>query len=511
MGKIDGEHPPPSADGSRPSGQPADGRFCCGCVSIRRLIGFRCIFILLSSVALFVSAVFWLPPFLHYADQKDLSRNPSYRGHDIVATFDVERPVSLLEDNIKQLQTDIFEEFPIPSIKVDILSLEPLSGSNRTKVVFGLDPDAADSEIPSTYVSLIRSSFASLVTNQSFLRITKSMFGEAFSFEVLKFPGGITIIPPQSAFLLQKVQILFNFTLNFSVHQIQVHFSELTNQLEAGLRLAPYEVLYVKLWNAQGSTVTAPTIVQSSVLLEVGNTPSMRRLKQLAQTISGSNSSNLGLNNTEFGKVKQVRLSSILKHSLNGSDGNSPVRSPSPAPTPHPRTYHHPPTHHHHHHHAPLTPAISPAPATEKRAPEYGSPAPERSAASPKGSYEAKPPGCQYRYKRKSGRKDGKHSHLTPLVSPNISPVHSPASPSPQHHVNPPVAPVSPAPALTPLPHVIYTHIQPPPKSDSNHPEKSTTNPSVPPSPSPSHSGADCHHTITQWGFALFLILAFHM
>lgn len=80
MGKIDGEHPPPSADGSRPSGQPADGRFCCGCVSIRRLIGFRCIFILLSSVALFVSAVFWLPPFLHYADQKDLSRNPSYRG-----------------------------------------------------------------------------------------------------------------------------------------------------------------------------------------------------------------------------------------------------------------------------------------------------------------------------------------------------------------------------------------------------------------------------------------------
>lgn len=125
---------------------------------------------------------------------------------------------------------------------MDILSLEPLSGSNRTKVVFGLDPDAADSEIPSTYVSLIRSSFASLVTNQSFLRITKSMFGEAFSFEVLKFPGGITIIPPQSAFLLQKVQILFNFTLNFSVHQIQVHFSELTNQLEAGLRLAPYEV-----------------------------------------------------------------------------------------------------------------------------------------------------------------------------------------------------------------------------------------------------------------------------
>ena len=125
---------------------------------------------------------------------------------------------------------------------MDILSLNSLSGSNRTKVVFGIDPDTDDPEIPSTYLSLIRSTCASLVTNQSFLRITKSMFGEAFSFEVLKFPGGITIIPPQSAFLLQKVQILFNFTLNFSIHQIQVHFSELTSQLDAGLRLAPYEV-----------------------------------------------------------------------------------------------------------------------------------------------------------------------------------------------------------------------------------------------------------------------------
>ncbi|XP_038882638.1 uncharacterized protein LOC120073837 [Benincasa hispida] len=506
MGKNDGEQPLPSAIDSRPSGQVADGRCCCGCVSIRRLIGFRCIFILLLSVALFVSAVFWLPPFLHYADQKDLGLNPSYRGHDIVATFNVERPVSLLEDNIEQLRTDIFEEFNIPSIKVDILSLESLPGSNRTKVVFSLDPDTDESEISSTYLSLIRSTIVSLVTNQ-FLRITKSMFGEAFSFEVLKFPGGITIIPPQSAFLLQKVQILFNFTLNFSIHQIQVHFSELTSQLEAGLRLAPYEILYVKLWNAEGSTVTAPTIVQSSVLLEVGNTPSMRRLKQLAQTISGSNSSNLGLNNTEFGKVKQVRLSSILKHSLNGSEGNGPTRSPSPAPMPQP--HNNPPTHHHHHH-TRLTPAISPAPATEKGAPEYGSPAPERSTASPKRSYTAKPPGCQY-IKRKSGRKEGKQSHLTPLASPNVSPDHSAASPSPlpQHKVNPPAAPIVPAPALTPLPNVIYAHVQPPSKSNSNHPEKSTTNPSDAPSPSP--SGADRCCMITQWGFTLFLILACHM
>lgn len=80
MGKNDGEQPPQSAVGSRPSGQAAEGRCCSGCVRIRRLIGFRCIFIMLLSVALFVSALFWLLPFLHYADQKDLSLNSSYRG-----------------------------------------------------------------------------------------------------------------------------------------------------------------------------------------------------------------------------------------------------------------------------------------------------------------------------------------------------------------------------------------------------------------------------------------------
>ncbi|KAI5422777.1 Plasma membrane ATPase 1 [Lathyrus oleraceus] len=58
--------------------------------------------------------------------------------------------------------------------------------------------------------------------------------------------------------------------------------------------------------------------------------PSSKK-RQLAQTIMGPH--NLGLNNTEFGRVKQVRLSTILQHSLNlnGSDTGS-ARSPAPAP-----------------------------------------------------------------------------------------------------------------------------------------------------------------------------------
>lgn len=125
---------------------------------------------------------------------------------------------------------------------MEILSLKPLAGSNITKVVFGVDPDVKGSRISSAAISLIRASFVSLVIRQSSLRLTASLFGDPFSFDVLKFVGGITVIPPQSAFLLQKVQILFNFTLNFSIDQIQGNFSELTSQLKSGLHLASYEV-----------------------------------------------------------------------------------------------------------------------------------------------------------------------------------------------------------------------------------------------------------------------------
>lgn len=122
------------------------------------------------------------------------------------------------------------------------MSLEPIPRPNSTMVVFAVDPDAKYSEISQTVQSLIRENFVSLVIQQPPLRLTTSLFGEPSLFEVQKFPGGITIIPPQSAFLLQKVKILFNFTLNFPIDQIQKNFDELTSQLKSGLNLVPYEV-----------------------------------------------------------------------------------------------------------------------------------------------------------------------------------------------------------------------------------------------------------------------------
>lgn len=43
--------------------------------------------------------------------------------HDIVASFNVEKSSPFLEDNILQLEDDIFDEISFPSIKVSLFFL----------------------------------------------------------------------------------------------------------------------------------------------------------------------------------------------------------------------------------------------------------------------------------------------------------------------------------------------------------------------------------------------------
>lgn len=126
--------------------------------------------------------------------------------------------------------------------QVVVLTLERWGNLNRTMVIFAIDPKKKNSKIPTEIESLIKAAFVSLVTNQLSFRLTESLFGQPFFFEVLKFPGGITVIPSQPVFPLQKAQLLFNFTLNFSIYQIQSNFEELTSQLKKGINLASYEV-----------------------------------------------------------------------------------------------------------------------------------------------------------------------------------------------------------------------------------------------------------------------------
>ncbi|KAL2325722.1 hypothetical protein Fmac_024780 [Flemingia macrophylla] len=454
-------------------------------------VGLRCLIVLLSSLALFLSALFWLLPFSHSADPNHLHLNSKYKDHDIVASFYLQKPVPLLQDNILQLSDDILEEIGVPSIRVIILSLDPLPQLNKTKVVFAVDPEHKYSEMSTASISLIRASFKYLVIRQSNLQLTTSLFGVTSFFEVLKFKEGITIIPQQSVFPLQAVQTLFNFTLNFSIYEIQSNFEKLTSQLKSGLHLAPYENVYVILSNSEGSTIAAPTIVQSSILLAVGISPSKERLKQLAQTIMGHHTWNLGLNNTEFGRVKQVRLSSILQHSLHGSG-----RSPSPAPLPHPDHHHH---HHHHQHHsyhnAHVFPETSPAPAPTPgegvASPMFGSTAPARS------SY-AQPPNCQFGYRKRSPRKTEKHVHrITPTAAPTNARHYPAASPRrvglPEHGFHFAV------PALSPLPNVAFAHAEPPPK---NEPSVQHSNAHfLGPSPS------SCCVGTVKWTSLMFLVL----
>lgn len=47
---------------------------------VRRLIGLRCLLVLLLSAAVFLSAMFWLPPFLRFADRGNLDLDLKFKG-----------------------------------------------------------------------------------------------------------------------------------------------------------------------------------------------------------------------------------------------------------------------------------------------------------------------------------------------------------------------------------------------------------------------------------------------
>ncbi|XP_019052179.1 PREDICTED: uncharacterized protein LOC104591087 [Nelumbo nucifera] len=164
--------------------------------------------------------------------------------HDVVASFKLEKSVSLLNANILELEHNIIDEIGVADSKVVVISLKSLAGSNSTDVVFAVVPYLENLNISSPALSLLRSVFEELVIDQTPLHLNSSLFGDPFSFEVLKFQGGITVTPQQNAFLLQRVQIFFNFTLNFSIDQIQEYFIELKKQLKSGLHLTSHEVCH---------------------------------------------------------------------------------------------------------------------------------------------------------------------------------------------------------------------------------------------------------------------------
>ncbi|XP_020090808.1 abl interactor homolog isoform X2 [Ananas comosus] len=348
---------------------------------------------------------------------------------NIHASFILEKPVSLLVAHIGRLEYDIYEEIGVPNSKVSIISMNSLAPENSTNVVFGVLPESKYASISTPALSVLRSSFIELVLKQLNLTLTPSIFGQPVSFELLRFPGGINVIPVQSASIWERTQILFNFTLNNSVEEVLKNLDELKDQLKFGLNLKSNENVYVEMTNENGSTVAPPVVVQASVLSDIGSGSLLPyRLKQLAQVITAPDTKNLGLNHSVFGKVKGVQLSSYLNHSISSlapsqspspTPALSPSLSPSPSPSPSP-----PPTS--------FNPTLSPAPSPLSNQPSespiayapsrgnYPKP-PSQFTNSPSPSVVADPPKpCR-----------SLHPSLPPYAFP---PHHSANAPTPQRH-----------------------------------------------------------------------------
>uniref|UniRef100_A0A5B7AB96 Putative mastermind-like domain-containing protein 1 isoform X1 n=1 Tax=Davidia involucrata TaxID=16924 RepID=A0A5B7AB96_DAVIN len=406
-----------------------------GLSRIGRECSFKCVVVLILSVSLFLSAIFWAFP-LHSTQSEFDAKDAIKLSATVQAYFRLQKPVSVLVPRIARLEYDIYGEIGVPFTKVAILSMHRASTSNWTNVVFGVLSDPIDVSINSVFLSVLRSSLIELFLQQSNLSLTTSIFGQPSSFEILKFPGGITVIPVQSASIWQIPQILFNFTLYNSIYEIKENLVELEEQLKLGLHLRPYENVYVQVTNKNGSTRDPPVTVQVSVMSDLGSLLP-QRLKQLAQTITGSPpAKNLGLNNSVFGKVKEISLSTYLNRTFHATPPTS-----SPAPSPEQNDY--------------AEPSISPYPALS---PSY-SPAPSPD-----------------------------FHHLPPCFncdSSSPSDDSHPYAPSPEsrpHHSLPPI-PSSPAPSMVdthpsrPRPHCGYT------KSPSPSPT-SFSDPTAPPTSS---------------------------
>eukprot|EP01018_Ginkgo_biloba_P000213 Gb_04641 [translate_table: standard] len=264
-----------------------------------------------------------------------VSENPQAQ---IQASFRLQKPISAINASILKLESAIWDEIRVPYTKVTVISLEPIDATNTTEVVFGVVADPENTSISTVGLSVLKGTFVTLVLGHYNLSLTAGDFGTAYFFEVLKFPGGITVVPEQFSYPLQQNKALFNFSLHNTIVQVDQNLAQLKEQLRIGLHVWWNENLFVQLTNLEGSTVEPPIIVETFIMPVVGKGLTTPRLKQLAQEITPAR--NLGLNHSLFGKVKQIQLSSSLRYPLSLTPAPSPsyhtIVSQSPALPSHP-------------------------------------------------------------------------------------------------------------------------------------------------------------------------------
>ncbi|CAN0880968.1 hypothetical protein LINGRAHAP2_LOCUS13950 [Linum grandiflorum] len=331
-------------------------------------------------------------------------------------------------------------------MKVAMLSMHQNGTSNWTDGVFGVLSNPINAPLNPAHLNLLRAALVDLFLKQINLSVNTSVFGEPYDFEILKFPGGVTVIPLQYGSVWQPPEPLFNFTLNSSISEILHNFGELRDQLKSGLRLRPYENIYLQITNTAGSTIQPPVTLEASVSSAFGRILP-QRLQQLAEAIRDSNGKNLGLRNPVFGKVKGVILSSYFNSTINPTP---PTPAPAPSPvlsyvtepsaSPYPN-----PTHH------PVSPSPSPSHSTHKhlkapkRAPRHFFPPVNSPSPAPSIQTPHPPRPCPY---------FGRKFPPPPTRSPSPSP--SPSS-DVKNFFHPEAPPPQLPPKLSPLPAASYS------------------------------------------------------
>ncbi|KAJ7946647.1 putative Hydroxyproline-rich glycoprotein family protein [Quillaja saponaria] len=473
MGKIEEEnlHQQQSHDVEN---RGSSGFLCEGCAMVVRgfakEFNFKCLFVLILGLSVFLSGIFWILP-IHKINSGFDAKDAIKLSATVQAYFRLEKPVSQLVPHVGRLEYDIYGEIGVPDTKVVVLSMHEGGGSNCTDVVFGVLSDPMDVPINPVSLSVLRSSLIELFLQQSNLTLTTPIFGTPFMFELKKFPGGITVIP-QSASIWQIPQILFNFTLYNSISEILDNFADLRDELKFGLYLRSYENVFVQITNIDGSTTASPVIIQASIMSDLGILLP-QRLKQLALTITGSPAKNLGLDNSVFGKVKGISLSSVLKGTLHASPPG-----PSPAPSPESNNYADAPSFS-----LIPSPAVHLPPCFNCKAP---SPAPYSVTKHP-------PQPCPY-HEPKYPPSSSPDSHPNPIVPPDPQPIAAPSL-----HVSPASEP---SPDLSPVPEVSYGSR---PGQDKGNTEN-LLSPSISPSPLSSAPGR-CYRDIWLLSFSGLIII----
>ncbi|KAF2545942.1 hypothetical protein F2Q70_00019728 [Brassica cretica] len=230
------------------------------------------------------------------------------------------KPASKVISHRGKLEKDIFSSLDLRNhTKVTVLSLHQPAASNFTEVKFGVLPVLTNHTLRKDSLTSLRSSFVNLFAQRSSLNLNKSTFGKPTSFQVLKFPGGITVDPLGLEPVSGLLTLVFSFTLDVSLSEIQHKVDLLKNQLELVLHLEMFESFRVVLTNHKGSTISPPVTVRGCVVSTTMTTVESH-IQQRSNNLAQPPAKNFGLDNSAFGEVRNVTFTAYPEGTVLDSD-----------------------------------------------------------------------------------------------------------------------------------------------------------------------------------------------